>query len=157
MMESRLKSMIAGFILAFVILTFGVLSPLAHADEANQQTKVTFNHSVQVPGRILPAGTYWFQIAESSSSDNIVQIYGADRTTLYATILTGSSERPDPTDETSFTLAERSSDQPAALLEWFYPGNTIGHAFLYSSKESKELAQDKQETILAPEIHANGL
>jgi hypothetical protein len=155
--RTRMMSMIAGFILAFVLLAFGVLSPLAHADEWNQGTKVTFSQSVQVPGRILPSGTYWFELAESGTNRNIVQIYGADRITLYATILTGSSERLETTDETAFTLADRPSDEPPAVLEWFYPGDLIGHAFLYSRRESKELAQDKQEKILAPETHANGL
>ena len=155
--NTRTMSMIAGFILAFVLLAFGVFSPLAHADEYNQATKVTFSQSVQVPGRILPSGTYWFVLAESGSNRNIVQIYGADRTTLYATILTGSSERLETTDETAFTLADRPSNEAPALLEWFYPADQVGHAFLYSRRESKELAQDKQETVLAPEVHANGL
>lgn len=156
MKSSRTTSMIAGFVLAVVILAFGILLPLARADEWNQQTKVTFSHSVQVPGRILPAGTYWFVLADSDANRNIVRVLGADRVTLYATILTGSGERLETTDETAFTLA-RPSDQPAALLDWFYPGETIGHAFLYPSRESRELSQDKQETILAPEVHANGL
>jgi hypothetical protein len=149
--------MIAGFILAFAIIAFGILAPLAHADEWNQSTKVTFSQPVQIPGRILPAGTYWFMMADSNSDRHIVQVFGEDRVTLYATLLTGSSERFEPADQTTFKFAERPSEQPMALIEWFYPGETIGHAFLYSHNLSRELAQDKQQIIVAPETHANGL
>src|SRR5215471_15536725 len=122
MSTNRIATVIAGFIIAFVIMAFGVFMPLAHADEWDQRTKVTFSQSVQVPGRILPAGTYWFQLANSDSNREIVQIYGADRISLYATVLVVSSERERATDQTSMTLAERPSNEPAALVRWYYPG-----------------------------------
>ena len=34
-------------------------------------------------------------------------------------------------------------------MKWFYPGNTIGHEFVYSKHEEQQLAQDRQQTILA--------
>jgi hypothetical protein len=142
--------------LAFVIIGFGILLPAAHGDEWNERTKVTFAERVQVPGHILPAGTYWFVLANSDSNREIVQIFGADKTTLYATILTASTDRLRSADETTFTLAERPSNQPAALVRWFYPGELIGHEFVYSGHEQKELAQDKQDTIVAGS-RANGL
>jgi hypothetical protein len=49
-------SMIAGFIIAFTL----IFELAAHADEANQLTKISFSEEVQVPGKVLPAGNYEF-------------------------------------------------------------------------------------------------
>ncbi len=46
-------------------------------------------------------------------------------------------------------LAERGAGQPDVLLKWFYPGNETGNEFLYSKQKEKELAQVKQQTIVA--------
>ena len=129
--------MIAGFVITFA-LSFDLP---AHANEENQMTKLTFSQSVQVPGRILPAGTYQFVLATNDSNRNIVKIFNADGTELYATIQTISAERGIKAYGTSVTFAQRSNGQPEALVTWFYPGNDIGHEFVYSKQVESELAQ----------------
>ena len=69
-------SMIAGFIIAFAL----IFELAAHADEDNELTILTFSQPVQVPGRILPAGTYEFVLANSQSNRDIVRIFNADGT-----------------------------------------------------------------------------
>src|SRR5690242_21128649 len=49
--------------------------PRASADEWNKKTKVTFTEPIEVPGMVLPAGTYTFALADSLSDRNIVQIW----------------------------------------------------------------------------------
>ena len=129
--------MIAGFIIAFTL----IFELPAHANDENQMTKLTFSQSVQVPGRILPAGTYQFVLATNDSNRNIVEIFNADGTELYATIQTISAERGRKAYDTSVTLAERPNGQPEALGTWFYPGNDIGHEFVYPKHLESELAQ----------------
>jgi hypothetical protein len=137
------------FITIGLLLTFAVMLPVAQADEANQATKLTFNQPVQIPGRVLPAGTYWFVLPAELSEHYLVRIFGSDRTTLYATIVTIDAERLQPTGKTAVTLAQRGPAEPQAMVSWFYPGNTIGHEFLYPKQVRKELAKDKQNTIVA--------
>ena len=137
-------SMIAGFIIAFAL----IFEMTAHADEDNQMTRISFNEAVQVPGTVLPAGTYQFVLASSDSNRNIVQIFNADGTKLYATVQTIPAERGRETDGTSITLAQRPDGQPDALVTWFYPGNDTGHEFLYSKQEEKELTQDAKQTLV---------
>jgi hypothetical protein len=137
-------SMIAGFIIAFTL----IVELAAHADEDNQMTKISFSEAVQVPGTVLPSGTYQFVLARNDSNRNIVQIFNADGTELYATVQTITAERGRETDGTSITLAQRSGGQPDALLTWFYPGNDTGHEFLYSKQEEKELTQDAKQTLV---------
>ena len=131
------------------LLAFLIVLPGARADEANQATKVTFDQPVQVPGRVLPAGTYWFILPENLTQHYLVRIFSSDRTMLYAALFTIKAKRPEPTDHTAFTFAERGSAQPEAILTWFYPGDTTGHEFLYPKPLQKELAKDKQDTIVA--------
>jgi Protein of unknown function (DUF2911) len=137
-------TLIAGFIIAFAL----IFELAAHADEENQSTKLTFSQSVQVPGRILPAGTYEFVLANSPSDRDIVQIFNADGTELFATIQTVPTDRAKETTGTSITLAQGRDGQPAALVTWFYPGTETGHEFVYSKQVETKLAQDAKETFV---------
>jgi hypothetical protein len=134
-----------------LLLAFAIILPVARADEFDQATKLTFNQSVQIPGRVLPAGTYWFVLANASIANrNIIQIFSSDRSTLYATLLTTGSARSQSTDKTTITLAERGLDKPASIVEWFYPGRGIGHEFVYPTRdEREEIASARHQTILA--------
>ena len=132
-----------------VIMTCMAFLPVARADESNQQTKLTFSQPVEIPGQVLPAGTYWFVLLDDHSTRNVVQVFSADWKTLYATVMTASSERPEPADGTTLKLADRETSGNKALVSWFYPGETIGHEFLYPRQEEKELARDQQQTIVA--------
>jgi hypothetical protein len=142
-------TVVRNFVTIAFLLAFLVVLPAARADETNQETKVTFSGAVQISGHVLPAGTYWFVAPADFNQHDVVRIFGSDRTTLYATILTINAERSEPTDNTAFKLAERESTQPPAIMIWFYPGRTIGHEFLYPKQVREELAKDKQTTIAA--------
>ncbi|MFZ0522724.1 MAG: hypothetical protein WAL95_16990 [Candidatus Acidiferrales bacterium] len=137
------------FSTAVLLLAFSTMLPGVRADEVNQATKVTFSQAVQIPGRVLPAGTYWFVLPQNATDHNLVRIYNSDRTIFYGTVITIDAERLHPTDNSAFTFTARSSARPQALVSWFYPGETIGHEFLYPKQVSTELAKAKQVTILA--------
>jgi hypothetical protein len=131
-----------------LLIALGMFFELtAHADETNEATKITFSAPVQVPGQVLPAGTYLFEQAEPNGNPDVVQIFNADRTVLYATVQTASTERKEATGDTTITLAEPESGNPV-LVKWFYPGRVIGHEFLYPKQQEQEIAQDKQETYV---------
>jgi hypothetical protein len=98
---------IAGLLIAFVLF----VEIAAHADDRDLATKLTFSESIQIPGRTLPAGTYLIKIANPHTGRNVVQIFNADGTVLYAALQTVSTEHPEPTDETAMRwVGIRSSD-----------------------------------------------
>ena len=132
-----------------LLLAFLMVLPAARADEGNQATRVTFSQPVQIPGRVLAAGTYWFILPDNATDNYQVRIYNEDRTAFYGTVLTINAERQRATDKSAFTFATRDSAEPKALVTWFYPGETIGHEFLYPKQVSKELAKAKQVTVVA--------
>jgi hypothetical protein len=102
------------------------------ADIWDKKTIVTFGNSVEIPGQVLPAGTYVFRLRNSASDRHIVQIWNADETQILATILTIPNCRLDPPDRTIFEFDERPSDSPMALHSWFYPGDNTGQEFVYA-------------------------
>ena len=121
----------------------------ANADEADESTTVTFSAPVEIPGHVLPAGSYLFKLADHGSDPNIVEIYNADETKFYGTVMTISTARQNPTGDTTVTLVQQGSGAPDALLKRFYPGRLTGAEFLYPGHQEKQLAQDVQHTILA--------
>jgi Protein of unknown function (DUF2911) len=143
-MNARKAFITLGLLLALVMML-----PSARASERDQATEINFSKSVQIPGRVLPAGSYWFVVSEANTSRNIVQIFNSDRSMLYATVSTINTESLTTTYKTAITFAEREPMQPQTILSWFYPGHTPGHQFVYSNIEQQELAQAKHYTITA--------
>jgi hypothetical protein len=56
------------FITLGLVLASVIMLPAARANEYDQATKLTFNQSIQIPGRVLPAGTYWFVLADTDNT-----------------------------------------------------------------------------------------
>jgi Protein of unknown function (DUF2911) len=136
-------------VIILFVLAVVIVMPVAHADQNNQETTVTFSQPVQIPGRVLPAGTYVFVLPYEGNDHFQVRVFNADHSKLIATLFTVDTERSKPADNTVFGFAERGSAQPEAIVTWFYPGETTGHEFLYPKQEEKELASAKQVTIFA--------
>jgi hypothetical protein len=125
-------------------LTGGTL----RADEQNQAIKVSFSQPVQIPGQVLPAGTYRFELANTNDRSTVL-ILSEDRSKSYGFLQTINRERPGSEAGTAFTIAERGGSEPAAVIAWFYPGRTIGHEFLYPKQVEKELALAKRNTQIS--------
>jgi hypothetical protein len=137
---------IIGCVLALALVAF---VPHARADERDQASQLTFNEPVELPGNhVLPAGTYWFVAPDSVNGGQTVQVFNANRTQLLATMETISTERPDITGNTQLTFG-RVSNRPLMLVSWFYPGEKIGHQFVYSPRLESRLSEGSQVTVTA--------
>jgi hypothetical protein len=117
---------------------------VAKADEWDKQTVLTFNEPVEVPGKVLPAGTYVFRLADIQSDRNLVQVFTEDQKQLLATIMAIPAYRIEPTDKTVVTFDERPSGSPEALHKWFYAGDTYGFEFVYPKSETQLAAKSEQ-------------
>ena len=133
-----------------ILLFLSAFLPMARADEWNQQTELSFSQPVEIPGTVLPAGTYWFVLADSQSDRNLVEIFSNDWSKEYAALQTVPEYRAESTAKTEIDFAERPHDQPEALLSWYYPGDLTGHEFLYSSRQENRFARDIKEDVVAP-------
>ena len=134
----------------FAVAVLGAtVLPSARADTWNKKTVITFSQAVEVPGKILPAGTYTFQLLDSLSDRHIVQIFNADGSQIIATILAINNYRLEPKGETVMKFGERPGDSPEALRAWFYPGDNFGQEFVYPKARAIQLAQTTKEIVPA--------
>ena len=138
------------FYLALIMLiTIGALFQLpARADEDKQTTKITFSAPVEIPGHVLPAGSYIFERVDDSDMRDMVHVFNADHTVLYATLETVPADRMNLTGAPAITLAQEGSGNPDALVRWFYGGSLTGYEFIYPKSEQKELTQANLETFV---------
>jgi|GraSoiStandDraft_4_1057263.scaffolds.fasta_scaffold1408239_1 hypothetical protein len=131
------------FIRMFAIVGFAVLLCAAFTQNARagvldgNRTKVTFSEPVEIPGLVLPAGTYVFEQVEGFQ--HVVRILSADETHVYATLETVSEQLPNPVAKTTFTFEERTAGAPEAIQSWFYPGSSMGEEFLYWDRKRAEV------------------
>jgi hypothetical protein len=128
-----------------------VFSSAAPAQAWDKRTSVTFNVPVEIPGsgaQVLPAGTYVFRLLDSQSDRHIVQVFNADESHIYATILAIPNYRLRATDKTVMTFAERAVGEPQAIRAWFYPGDNSGQEFVYPKKRAVELAKITHQPVL---------
>jgi hypothetical protein len=112
---------------------------------------------VEIPGQILPAGTYTFKLLNSPSDRHIVQIFNADGTQLIATVLTINDYRLQPTGRTVVKFTEQAGDTPDALKAWFYPGDNFGQEFVYPKTRAIELAVALKEPVPAVPVDSTDL
>jgi hypothetical protein len=151
------KFKVVALLCSFALVALAFATNLK-ADTFDKKTVITFSNSFEVPGvdaQILPAGTYVFKVFESFGDRNIVQIFNADETHLFTTILAINNFRLKPTEKTVMTFKERGEGQPEAIKAWFYPDNAFGQEFVYSKKRALELAKIVNEPVLAMPIETN--
>jgi len=126
-----------------------VTAPAVRADEWNKKTILTFSKPVEIPGQVLPAGTYTFKLLDSMSDRHIVQVFNADGSKILATVMTIADYRLTSTDKTVINFGEVPAGSPDAIRAWFYPGNTIGNEFVYPKSRATALAKAAKTPVPA--------
>lgn len=147
-MNSKVKAIYGGALLA---LTISITKPVM-ADEWNKRTEFTFSGPVQIPGRVLAAGKYVFELAESDSDRSIVQVFSEDsngKQSLIATILAIPDYVLDTPDKATIRFDERPG-APEAIHSWFYPGENTGWQFVYPASQTAEVSADTTPALAPP-------
>jgi hypothetical protein len=135
---------------AFAITVLGLGSAgSARADELNKLTILTFSQPVEIPGHVLPAGTYRFQLADSMGDRHIVQVFNADGSKIIATVMAIPDYRLKTTDQTVIKFNEVPRGSPETIRAWFYPGNNVGQEFVYPKARAMQLAKASKSVVPA--------
>jgi LPXTG-motif cell wall-anchored protein len=127
------------------------LATRVSADTHNKKTVMTFSQPVEIPGQVLPAGTYVFKLESSLSNRHIVQVWDADGMKIIATVLAINDYRLQPTGQTVVKFRETPADAPEALKAWFFPGDNFGQEFVYPKTRAVELAVAEKEPVPSAE------
>jgi hypothetical protein len=141
---------------ALACMTAAMVTVAANAGAqgpANQDTYFTFSQAVELPKTTLPAGTYFFQLMDSPSNRHIVKVMSQDRTKLHATLMAipyYSTDRPSDDPQVRFLEVPAANGQAAsnAIKIWFYPGNTVGHEFIWPRDKAMSLARATNQSVL---------
>jgi hypothetical protein len=134
-----------------ILLSIAVISLViavkVHASVADQKTIVTFNQPVDIPGKVLTPGTYVFKVLDLAGSRNVIQVLDKNETHVIATFIALPTEMSKPPEKPFVRFKEQAAGAPPAIEAWFYPGNTIGHEFVYPRREASELAKANNQNV----------
>src|SRR5437016_1011929 len=127
----------------------------AYGDDWDKATKITINQPFEIPGTILPAGTYIVKLVDLAGERHVVRFLSEDETKVYATLIAIPDFRLEPTDTTSLTFYETELGRVRPLHAWFYPGHQFGVEFAYPERRALEIATVAEEHVVAvkePEV-----
>jgi len=138
---------------ACVMAMLGVLTLSVTAQDfnTNERTYLTFSSAVELPGVTLQPGTYLFKLADSPSNRHIVQVFSQDEKQVHATILAVPAERLEVSGETVVTFRETGEGAMPAVQYWYYPGDRIGHEFVYPKDQAMKIAKRTGQNVLSME------
>src|SRR5262245_2513526 len=119
----------------------------------NQDTFFTFSQAVELPNNTMQAGPYFFQLMASTSNRHIVKVMSQYRKQLHATLMAipyYSNDRPSDDPQVRFleTPAANGAAASNAIKIWFYPGNAVGHEFIWPRDKAIRLAKATGQDVL---------
>ena len=130
------------------ILALGLV-PAAHADEFSKLTLLTFSGPVDMPGIVLPAGTYRFQLADPETGRRVVKVTDKDGTKVYGMFLAMENQRMKASDKPVVMFNEATAGSPPSVRAWFYPGETYGYEFAYPHDQALKIARSTHQPVLS--------
>jgi hypothetical protein len=100
---------------------------------AGNEATVTFDHPVEVPGKVLPAGTYVFK---TTDNDELVQVFSANYKEVLATFYAIPAYRSAIDNDDSFVQLSKTPDgAPREIEGLFVAGRTTGYQFVYPANK----------------------
>ena len=125
----------------FAMLAFLLAASTAYSqDTSDRRTYFTFDQPVTLPGVTLPAGTYLFRLANPDGDRTLVQILSADRSRVYATLMTRPIDRDAPAEQPDVRFLEAAAPLATVLKAWWYPGLRTGWEFIYPAEQAARIA-----------------
>jgi hypothetical protein len=132
------------------------LAPAAHADEWTKLTYFTFSAPVEMPGMVLPAGSYKFELADPDSTRRVVRISEKEGGKIHGIFLSIPDQKLEPSDKPIVMFRETPAGAPEAVKAWFYPGETTGFEFVYPHDQALKIAKATHTSVLTAKGEVTG-
>lgn len=118
-----------------IILVTAALALMAaasgHASMYNHENRLTFSRPVALPGVVLPAGQYSFDVASPTALD-VVVVRDSKTAKVFYMGFTRTVNRPtNMSTSAPITFGEAPASQPRPINTWYEIGDTTGHQFVY--------------------------
>lgn len=123
--SKSLRIAVATAVLALMVTASG------HAWGYGHENRLTFSRPVALPGVVLPAGEYWFDVASPTALD-VVVVRSPKSGKVFYMGFTNTIERPrNQSSSTPIAFGEAPANEPRPIAAWYEIGGTMGHQFLY--------------------------
>lgn len=152
----RLTSVATAVVLALAVAA--LTTAVAAQGGVQERTVVTFDTPVELPGTVLPPGTYVFRMADTASR-NVVQVLDEGEEDILGQWLSAQAERRDDdvTDEALVAFHDESEGATPAIQYWFLPGERVGQEFIYPEDQARTIAERTGGDVrTSAEGHRNG-
>lgn len=111
----------------------------------NEPMQLTFNQPIRIPGKVLPAGTYYL-VMQDTATGNTVSVLDANQRVVSTLETADASTVNYWPDGALVTVAQGAPGEPDALVSWFFPGFNLGHQFIYPKSERKAIEEEPETT-----------
>jgi hypothetical protein len=98
--------------------------------DANHREYLTFSGAVAIPGAVLPAGTYIFEVPTPSFSNTVISIRSRDGRNVYLTQFTRMVGRPNGLAP-HVTFHETARGQAPRIDVWYPIAGDNGRQLVY--------------------------
>jgi hypothetical protein len=117
--------------IAFATVALALVAAGAHAWGFSHENKLKFTRPVALPGVVLPAGTYSFDVASPTALD-VVVVRSGDRGKVFYMGFTHTVSRPKHMSAaTPVAFGETTANDPPPIAAWYEIGDSTGHEFIY--------------------------
>ena len=117
--------------MAVTAMALTCVAAAAQAWGFSHENKLKFTRPVALPGVVLPAGTYSFDVASPTALD-VVVVRDANRGKVFYMGFTRTISRPrNMSTATPVAFGEASANEAPPIAAWYEIGDTTGHEFLY--------------------------
>lgn len=105
-------------------------------DKQERKTTVEFKTATRLPGITLQPGSYVFKLGEPKGQQKFVEVWSNDGKTRIATLLT--VDYPTAATTNTTTVLYPNAATPT-MRAWYFPGEPVGRAFVYTEDEARTL------------------
>ena len=118
--------------LGTAVLALADNSPSRAASDMDHTNYLTFSKAVALPGVVLPAGAYTFEIANPGSGAPVVRVSARETRRVLFAGFTHRINRPQNVPAGQLvSLGEAPAGGAPPIQAWYPNGSASGHQFIY--------------------------
>lgn len=114
-------------------LFLGLAVQPAGAQNSWHTEYLTFSAPIAIPGAVLAAGTYTFEVPDAPFSPTLTRVKSRDGKQVYLTQFTRIVDRPREGDVPHVTFGEAAAGEARPINTWFAMGESLGRQFIYAN------------------------
>lgn len=132
-MQQQRSPIVTRRLACLVFVTTLAAAALPHAAGPDAHDNVlTFRQTLALPGTVVPAGTYVFEIATPGTGHDVVRVRSRDTgKPIFAGFTVKVTRQGRRDRQRPLTLGEVPDGSPVPILAWYPIGLPYGYQFIY--------------------------